>query len=436
MAIVSSTDGSPTHDRLEAPLQRGVLFDVLAILVERRGADAAQFAAGQGRLEQIGRVAAAFGPAGADDRVQFVDEEDDVAGVGHFAQHGLEPLLELAAELRAGHQRAHVERDHPPVLEAFGHVGVDDPQGEPFGDGRLAHARLADQHGVVLRAPREDLHDAADFLVAADHRIELSLPGPLDQIDAVALAAPGTCPRAFWSVTRALPRTACKHLEQFLVGDGVELQDVLGLRVDLRQRQQQMLGRDELVLHRVGFALGRFEHLVQLAADLRRRAAGDAGEMAQFGLDDLVQLAAVDADAVEDRADDAVALGQQRGQQVQRVDLRMPAIGRQFLRRATASWALSVSLSNRNAMIANNGIPQMTTDEHGCTRRLRQRYALTPSVFIRVHLWFLASLRLYSFTSNSASIGVVVAAGRAWAAGPGCGPAPGAAPAAWAPAFS
>ena len=67
-------------DRLEAALQGGVFFDVLAILVERRGADAAQLAAGQGRLEQVGGVAAPFGPAGADDRVQLVDEEDHVAG--------------------------------------------------------------------------------------------------------------------------------------------------------------------------------------------------------------------------------------------------------------------------------------------------------------------------------------------------------------------
>ena len=65
--------------RLEAPLQGRVLFDVLAILVERRRADAAQLAAGEGRLEQVGRVAAAFGRAGADDRVQLVDEQDDVA---------------------------------------------------------------------------------------------------------------------------------------------------------------------------------------------------------------------------------------------------------------------------------------------------------------------------------------------------------------------
>ena len=103
--------GLADGDRLETPFQGGVFLHVLAILVQRRGADAAELAAGQGRLEQVGGVAAAFRPARADDRVQLVDEEHDVAGGGDFLQDGLEPLLEFAAELRAGHQRAHVQGD-------------------------------------------------------------------------------------------------------------------------------------------------------------------------------------------------------------------------------------------------------------------------------------------------------------------------------------
>ena len=65
------------EDRLEPPLQRRVLLDVLAVLVERRGADAAQLAAGQGRLEQVGGVHRPLGLARADDQVQLVDEQDD-----------------------------------------------------------------------------------------------------------------------------------------------------------------------------------------------------------------------------------------------------------------------------------------------------------------------------------------------------------------------
>ena len=98
---------------LEAPLERGVLLDVLAVLVERRRADAMQLAARERGLQHVAGVHRAFGLAGADHRVQLVDEQDDLAFLlREIVQHGFQPLLELAAELRARDQRAHVERQH------------------------------------------------------------------------------------------------------------------------------------------------------------------------------------------------------------------------------------------------------------------------------------------------------------------------------------
>ena len=188
MLIVSSTVGSPTMHRLEAPLERRVLLDVLPVLVERRRADRVQLAAREHRLQHVRRVHRPFGRAGADDRVQLVDEEDDLAlGVGDFLEHRLQPLLELAAVLRAGDERAHVERDDALVLEPFGHVAADDAAGQSFDDGRLADAGLADEHRVVLGAARQHLDDAADLLVAADDRIELALARELGEVAAVAL---------------------------------------------------------------------------------------------------------------------------------------------------------------------------------------------------------------------------------------------------------
>ena len=108
-------------------------------------------------------------------------------GVGDLLEHRLQPLLELAAVLRAGDERAHVERDDPLVLQPFGHVAADDALRQPFDDGGLADAGLADEHRVVLGAARQHLDDAADLLVAADHRIELALARQLGQIAAVAL---------------------------------------------------------------------------------------------------------------------------------------------------------------------------------------------------------------------------------------------------------
>ena len=176
------------EDRLEAPLERGVLLDVLAVLVERRRADRAQLAAREHRLQEVGRVDRALRRARADDRVQLVDEEDDVAGrVLDLREDRLEPLLELAAVLRPGEQRADVERPHALALQALGHVARDDALREALDDRRLADAGLADEHRVVLRAPREHLDDAADLLVAADDRVELPRLGERGQVAAVLL---------------------------------------------------------------------------------------------------------------------------------------------------------------------------------------------------------------------------------------------------------
>ena len=112
---------------LEAALERGVLLDVLAVLVERRRADEPQLAAREHRLDHVAGVDRTFGAARADERVQLVDERDDLAlGVGDLLQHGLEPLLELAAVLRAGDHRADVERDDALVAQTLGHVALDD----------------------------------------------------------------------------------------------------------------------------------------------------------------------------------------------------------------------------------------------------------------------------------------------------------------------
>ncbi len=162
--------------RLEAPLQRRVLLDMLAIFVERGRADAVQLAARERRLEQVRRVHRAFGLSGADQRVHLVDEQDDVAcGLAHLVEHALQPLLELAAIFRAGDQRADVEREQAFVLDPVGHVAVGDPQREALGDRGLADAGLADQHRIVLGPAGEHLDGAADFLVAADDRVELAL---------------------------------------------------------------------------------------------------------------------------------------------------------------------------------------------------------------------------------------------------------------------
>ena len=175
-------------DRLEAAGERGVLLDVLLVLVERGGADAMQFAARQCRLEQVRGVHGAVGLAGADDGMHLVDEQDVGAGRGrHLLQHGFEPFLELAAILGSGDHRAHVEREQLLVLEAFRNVAVDDAQRETLDDRGLTDPGLADQHRIVLGPAREDLDGAANLLVASDHRIELAVARRLGEVAGIFL---------------------------------------------------------------------------------------------------------------------------------------------------------------------------------------------------------------------------------------------------------
>ena len=140
-------------DDLEAALEGRVFLDVLAVLVQRGCADGAQFAARQGRLEHVAGVDGAFGCARADQRVQLVDEEDDLAvRFFDFFEDGLEAVFKLAAIFCAGEHGAEVERDDALVAQAFGHVAGDDAAREAFDDGGFADAGLADEHRIVLGA--------------------------------------------------------------------------------------------------------------------------------------------------------------------------------------------------------------------------------------------------------------------------------------------
>ena len=125
---------------------------------------------------------------GADDGVQLVDEGDDLAvGALDLLEDGLQPLLELAAVLRPGDHRAHVQRDQPLAPQRLRDVTGDDPLGQALDHGGLADAGFADQHRVVLGAPGQHLDHSPDLRVPPDDRVDLALAGALGEVDAVLL---------------------------------------------------------------------------------------------------------------------------------------------------------------------------------------------------------------------------------------------------------
>ena len=117
--MVSSTDGSLTNTGWNRRASAASFSICLRYSSSVVAPDAMQLAARQRRLQHVGGVHRPLGLARADQRVHLVDEEDDLARRRrHLGQHRLQPLLELAAVLRAGDQRAHVERQQLLVLDA------------------------------------------------------------------------------------------------------------------------------------------------------------------------------------------------------------------------------------------------------------------------------------------------------------------------------
>ena len=180
----------------------------------------------------------------------------------------LQPLLELAAVLGAGHQGAHVQGEDGPVPQALGHVAAGDALGQALDDGGLADAGIADQHRVVLGLAGQDLDHPPDLGVPADDRVEPAAGRVGDQVAAVlrqrfvgdlghgrgdplVAADPGERRR-----NRSLVTPSCW---QQAAG--------CGGRALRQQGQQQVLDRDVLVLEPVRLLLGRIEQPGQPLGD-------------------------------------------------------------------------------------------------------------------------------------------------------------------------
>src|SRR5262249_15057869 len=178
-------------DLLESPGEGRVLLNVLPVLIEGRGADALNLAAGQGGLQHVAGVDGPFRSAGADQGVQLVDEQDRVLGPADLVHDRLDAFLKLAAILGAGDHHGQVKHDDAPVAQQLRDAAVDNGLSESLDDGRLADAGLAEQHRVVLLTAAQDLDDPFNLILPADDRVELALASELGQVAAEAVQSRG-----------------------------------------------------------------------------------------------------------------------------------------------------------------------------------------------------------------------------------------------------
>ena len=309
------------HDRLETTLQRGVLLDIFAVLVQRGRADTVQLAAGQHGLEQVAGIHRAVGLARTDNGVQLIDEEDDLAlGLLDLVEDALQAFLELAAVFGTCDQRTHVQTEHGMILQVFGHISAFDPLRQPLGDGGLTDTGLTDQHGVVLAFAGQDTDDIANFRIASNHRVKFMRLCHFDKVLTVLFQG---IVGVFRVITRdpliATHRTQLLH--KFLGCDAESLEDFVGsLAGPLQNTEEYMLYADVFILHLLGLLLGGVEGAVQIVGDvnfLRVTArAGHAGQRLDLLQGRLGKGIGVNAEGLQQLRDKPVLLLGKGGQQM------------------------------------------------------------------------------------------------------------------------
>ena len=256
-------------------------------------------------------------------------------------EDGLEPLLELAAVLRAGDHRTEVERDQPLAAQPLRHVALDDPTGEALDDRGLADTGLADEDGVVLRAARQHLDHAPDLFVATDHRVDAALTRVLGEVAAVLLERLvllfGIVGRDAMTSAHALQR-----LEHAVVRDTRAAQQVADAAGHLGHREQHVLGREVLVVERGALLVGRFEEAVRVGREtgLAHRRSADPRSLRERLVEVGEERAGNDPDALEHTAHHAFGRGDERAEHVLARDLGVPAArARRPGRRRALRWS-------------------------------------------------------------------------------------------------
>ena len=246
--------------------------------------------------------------------MQLIDEKKDIAvRLGDFGKHRLQTFLKLAAVLRARDERAHIQGEERLVLQGLRHVALDDTLREPFGDRRFADARLADEHGVVLRLTRKDAHDVADLFIAPDDGLELVLAGALCEIGAV-----------FFQRLVGLLGVVARHvliaahllhsLKKLVLGDAEAPEQLFEpLFIVIEQAQEEVFDGDVFILHAVRELL----RLVQQSAHRRRGVRLTAPRRARKPLDGVLngggKSVCVRTRAFEDTEHQPVALHERIG---------------------------------------------------------------------------------------------------------------------------
>mmetsp|Transcript_16353 Transcript_16353/g.34225 ORF Transcript_16353/g.34225 Transcript_16353/m.34225 type:complete len:291 (+) Transcript_16353:1740-2612(+) len=172
-------------DLLKTTFQCLILLDVFPVLVNGSGSNASELSSGERRFEKVRCVHGSGCGSGSYYGVHLINEENNFSITFlHSVHNFLQPLFELSAITRPRNKGPHIQPDQPTLLQRVRHIPHHHPLRDPLRNGRLAHPRIPDQDGIVLRPAAQDLNGPPDLVVAADHGVQLALFGAGGEVDA------------------------------------------------------------------------------------------------------------------------------------------------------------------------------------------------------------------------------------------------------------
>ena len=177
--------------------------------------------------------------------------------------------------------RAPCPGEHPLVLEPFRHFAIDDALGQPSTMAVLPTPGAPISTGLFLVRRLQHLDGAANFVIPADHRVELAEFGPLGE-SMVYFSSAWRFSSALASSTFLPPRTLSMAASSFsLVSPGRAAARQGPLLVEGRQHEE--FGRDELILALLGQLVADVEQPAEAVGELDVPFhTADAGQAVQL----------------------------------------------------------------------------------------------------------------------------------------------------------
>ena len=141
------------HNFLKTTIERSVLLNVLTVLIQGCRTNALNFAPSKCRFEHVGCVKASGCTACSNNRMQFVNKENDIGAFFQLVHHRFHALLELTPILRSSYKGSKIKGNNAFVIENATNLSLDDAHRQPFGNSCFTNTWFTNQHRVVLLTP-------------------------------------------------------------------------------------------------------------------------------------------------------------------------------------------------------------------------------------------------------------------------------------------